>query len=182
MLSAKVLFGLLCWAVQGLFFRLSWPWTSYFAKMAVTMGKRPAWVLRIAVPISSVIGLGLVLVAGWLTEAWAICLALWPLVTMVMVAEIIGYMGEPVSHFREATWCVVTMRWRRAFELLSEMRQVATEWDTWQEYQQIREREGEEEALKWLAMMTREHPFSYRVPAHFDPELARKVEEIDQGC
>ena len=183
-----ILFVLVCWAVQvalfGGWYWLARRWPGYWiawawARMAVAMGKRSAWWLRWWREVSVGLGLGLVLLLGWACGDVVPWLVLWPTLTLVAAGFVLHYLAEPVTHVWESVWCFYTLRWGKAYRLFLDSQQLFAEWDTWQEYLQIREREGEDKALKWLAMMTREHPFSYRVPEHFDPELARKVEQVE---
>ena len=167
-------------AAQVVWMWFAWKSVMTNVRTVVRMGKRSARWLRWMFPLSAAIGLALVLLAGWGSGGWIFWLALWPVATVIAAAGITGLLEEPVTHGYKVGWYIWTFRWRRAYRLLQDRNQVLREWHTWNEYLQVREREGEERALKWLATMTREHPLSYRVPVHFDPELPRKLEEAER--
>ncbi len=184
LLLVKILLVLICWAVQVAWFWIWWDGATADCQASVALGKRPAWMVRWALPVSAVIGLGPFLLEvwqmGWDSESWVVPLVLWPFLTVVVHGLICLYVSAPIVHPGLFLWYVFTLRWGKASQVFRESVQLSAEWAAYRGYQKIRRKAGDEAALEWLRRMTRALPLSFRAPVHFDPELARKLEEAER--
>ena len=179
LLVVKILLVLICWAVQVAWFWIWWDGATADCQASVALGKRPAWMLRWARPVSAVVALALCFWAGWGSEGWPLLIALWPFLTMVVHGGICLYVAAPLFRFFRGEWYLLTLQWEKWYRLRRETFEILVEWGIWAKYQKVLRKAGEEAALKWLQAAMRESPMA-RLPVHFDPELPRKLEEAER--